>query len=159
MLISVRVRIPSGSLKNKNMISIYLDDQRIPTEHPNNGKWEVARNYEEFVSKVTSAGLENIDIISFDHDLDSSATSHFFKHVMSEYKIEYSQIKERTGLHAAIWLIDHASELDLALPQCYSHSANPIGASNIIGVINLYNYTRKKPQSCIRARWAHIKKK
>ena len=139
------------------MVSIYLDDQRTPIEHPNNGKWTVVRNHADFCFEVERIGMDNIDIISFDHDLDPSATTHFFNHTIKEYQIDYSQIEEKTGYHSAMWLIEYARSLDMNLPQCYVHSANPIGAANIMGPINLYNYLRRIPQSCIRVRWKHYK--
>ena len=48
---------------------IYLDDVRTPTD----SSWVVVRNYDEFVNKVTEIGLENIELISLDHDLGDSA--------------------------------------------------------------------------------------
>ena len=44
---------------------IYLDDIRTPVDK----QWMVVRNYDEFVDKVTEIGLENIELISLDHDL------------------------------------------------------------------------------------------
>ena len=38
---------------------IYLDDVRIP----NDPRWTVVKNYDEFVAKVTEIGLENIELI------------------------------------------------------------------------------------------------
>ena len=51
--------------------SIYLDDVRTPI--PGDVDWIVVRSYDEFVSKVTEIGLDNIDLISLDHDLGDSA--------------------------------------------------------------------------------------
>ena len=47
------------------MTRIYLDDERTPIY----GGWIVVRNYDEFVKKINELGLNNIDVISFDHDL------------------------------------------------------------------------------------------
>ena len=57
---------------------IYLDDVRTPHSINNewdygNPEWTVVRSYDEFVAKVTEVGLENIDLISLDHDLGDSA--------------------------------------------------------------------------------------
>ena len=57
---------------------IYLDDVRTPIS-PNNTwvdgiqEWTVVRSYEEFVSKVNEIGLNNIELISLDHDLGDTA--------------------------------------------------------------------------------------
>lgn len=48
------------------MTKIYLDDIRTPVD----SSWLVVRNYYEFVETVSKIGLENIEIISLDHDLD-----------------------------------------------------------------------------------------
>ena len=50
-------------------MKIYLDDVRIPTEKG----WTIVRTFDEFVSKVNDVGLENIKLISLDHDLDKTA--------------------------------------------------------------------------------------
>lgn len=140
-----------------NRISIYLDDIRIPTEHPDGGVWTIVRNYEDFVEIVSSTGLEMIDHISFDHDLDRSATEHFMLETLITYSIDYSKIKEKTGLDAAKWLILHSIETGKDLPKCWVHSANPIGAGHIIGHINLYLKKCKLPENCIRAKWNHTR--
>ena len=56
------------------MYRIYLDDVRTPT----GDNWIVVRNYDEFVNKVNEIGLENIDIISLDHDLGDTAMKEYF---------------------------------------------------------------------------------
>ena len=48
---------------------IYLDDVRTPIDKD----WVVVRSYEEFVNKVNEIGLENIHLISLDHDLGDTA--------------------------------------------------------------------------------------
>lgn len=136
------------------MISIYLDDQRTPIEPPSeNSEWVIARNYEDFVSLVEDVGLENIEIISFDHDLDRSATIHYLEYVRENYEIDYSKIEKPTGLDAAKWLISHSANIGEPIPKCYVHSANPIGSGNMMGLINLYLKNCKRPEDCIRIRW------
>jgi len=138
------------------MISIYLDDQRNPTESPSdNSEWIVVRNYKEFIEVIEREGLENVEIISLDHDLDYSATLHFVNEVRNTYTIDYSKIEKETGFDAAKWLIEHSKSTGVPLPQCYVHSANPIGCGNITGYINLYLKLCKRPETCIRIRWNH----
>jgi hypothetical protein len=43
---------------------IYLDDIRTPIDNT----WVIVRNYDEFITKVISIGLKNIEFISLDHD-------------------------------------------------------------------------------------------
>jgi len=136
------------------MISVYLDDLRTPIVPPSeNSNWIVVRNYEDFIDLVQSSGLDNIEIISMDHDLDTTATDHYMYEVRKNYTIDYSKIKEKTGLDAAKWLIQYSIESKKPLPKCYVHSANPIGAGNMMGQINLYLKLCKKPEDCIRIWW------
>ena len=44
---------------------IYLDDYRIPVDP----EWILVKDYDSFVEKVSEIGLENIEVISLDHDL------------------------------------------------------------------------------------------
>jgi hypothetical protein len=144
-------------VKKEPKASIYLDDFRIPLEHPKGNDWIVVKNFNEFVSKVTEIGLLNIDIISLDHDLDESSTDHYYSHVKSNYEIDYSKIKEKTGMDVVRWLVNHAEKNSLNLPQCYVHSANPIGAGNMMGYINLYLKKTRNPENCTRVRWKYKK--
>jgi hypothetical protein len=140
------------------MISIYLDDTRTPLEHPLGKEWMVVRDYDQFVDLVTKTGLNNVELISLDHDLGPLAIRHFFDNTRVNYTINYAFIRENTGMDAVNWLVDLARKSDLDLPQCYVHSANPIGCGNMMGHINMYNKERRKPQTCIRAKWKHVSK-
>jgi hypothetical protein len=115
-------------------VKIYLDDIRIPVEDG----WTVVRNFEEFKTAVQTAGLENIECISFDHDLGESAMDEYFRNVRPNYKLEYENITEKTGYDCAKWLVDYAISNKTVIPQVYIHSANPVGAANIFGYINNY---------------------
>jgi hypothetical protein len=81
---------------------IYLDDIRTPIEED----WVVCRNYDEFVDKVKEIGLDNIEIISLDHDLGETAIREYFKNVTTNYILNYDNIHERTGYDCAKWLVD-----------------------------------------------------
>ena len=59
------------------MNRIYLDDVRTPVE----GNWIVVRNYQEFVDKVNELGLDNIELVSLDHDLGDTAMAEYFNNV------------------------------------------------------------------------------
>ena len=44
---------------------------------------------------------------------------------------------------------------NIPLPQIYVHSANPIGAANMMGYINNYLMNCKLPQTCVRVQINH----
>lgn len=152
------------------MVKIYLDDVRTPIDED----WIVVRNYEEFVSTVTRFGLQNIDVISLDHDLGETAMNEYYNNVRHNYKIDYDNIVEKTGLDCAKWLINHyydnhysnikytdrrnKKSSPIIFPKIYTHSANPIGSANIMGYVNNFFMNEGQPQDCIRVRIEHYVK-
>jgi hypothetical protein len=132
------------------MIKIYLDDVRTPLDLD----WIVVRNYDEFISKVTEIGLENIELISLDHDLGDTAMIEWRRNVYHNYTLDYNNITEKTGMDCAKWLVDQW--LDGApVVEVVVHSANAIGSANIMGYINNYKHVSKLPQNCVRVRIEH----
>ena len=75
------------------MVKIYLDDLRTPVDKD----WIVVRNYDEFTKKVLEVGLDNIELISLDHDLGDTAMAEYYKNVAPNYKLDYDNITEMTG--------------------------------------------------------------
>lgn len=150
---------------------IYLDDIRTPKQGPVEGvEWTVVRNYQEFVDAIKSIGLENIHIISLDHDLGDSAMSEYFNNVSPNFKLDYNNIKEKTGYDCAKFLVDYyyqqnpsRREMDrferrsipTKFPTVYVHSANPIGSANIMGYINNFFMNEGQPQTCVRVHIDH----
>jgi hypothetical protein len=134
---------------------IYLDDVRTPIQDILDINWIVVRNYDEFVSKITEIGLDNIELISLDHDLGDSAMAEFFRNVSPNYHLDYSNITEKTGMDCAKWIVNHSIETGIKLPRIYTHSANPIGSANIMGYINNFLMKNKLPQDCIRVQIKH----
>jgi len=152
---------------------IYLDDFRIPINGesdplPQYGDWILVKNFTEFCREVEEKGLENIAVISLDHDLDESAMKEYFNNVSPNYTLNYNNILEKTGLDCAKWLVDHyydnyvtqGSRLEkkksgIIFPEVYTHSANPIGSGNIMGYINNFLMNEGQAQSCVRARFPH----
>jgi hypothetical protein len=137
-------------MKNKK-IYLYLDDVRIPTE----GEWEVVRNYDEFVAHIKLNGLENYEVISLDHDLGESAMQEYYTNTKPNFSLDYNNIKEKTGMDCARFLVAESMTKSIPLPQIYVHSANPIGSSNIIGYINNYFRNQKMPEICIKVNIEH----
>lgn len=127
-------------------MKLFLDDYRSPDDCLkymykrvgannliyNDQDWIVVRNYPEFVELIERTKLEDIELISFDHDL---ADEHYHKN-MQEGKINYSgesfnKDYNKTGYHCAKWLINYCLKNKLPLPQTVVHSMNPVGTENI----------------------------
>ena len=146
---------------------IYLDDVRTPV----NTDWVVVRSYDEFVEKVRELGLENIEVISLDHDLGDTAMNEYFNNVSPNYTLDYSNIEEKTGMDCAKWLVDYYYDhynlsedlisrkskklIGITFPKVYTHSANPIGSANIMGYINNFLMNEAQQQDCVRVTIEH----
>lgn len=143
------------------MNRIYLDDIRTPVDKD----WIVVRNYEQFCEKVLELGLENIDVISLDHDLGPSAMQEYFQNVHPNYTLDYNNIAEKTGMDCAKWLVQHFYEKyppttlvrggKINFPKVYVHSANPIGSGNMMGYINNFLMNEGQYQTCVRVQIEH----
>lgn len=132
------------------MTKIYLDDIRTPVD----SSWLVVRNYYEFVETVSKIGLENIEIISLDHDLDQSAMAEWHNNVYHNYTLNYDNIIERTGMDCVKWLVEQWN-LGKPVVPVVVHSANAIGSGNMTGYINNYRHINRLPQNCIRVQIEH----
>jgi hypothetical protein len=131
-------------------IRIYLDDVRTPIEEG----WTVVRDYEQFVSTIMYHGLENIEVISLDHDLGDTAMKEWHNNVYHNYKLDYDNITEKTGMDCAKWLVEQWMD-GQPLVDVFTHSANAIGSANIMGYINNYRHINRLPQNCVRVRIEH----
>ena len=114
---------------------IYLDDVRTPIEKDH---WVIVRSYDEFVEKINEIGLENIDMISLDHDLGDTAMAEWHRNVYHNYELNYDNITEKTGMDCAKWLVEYCTENGLPMPIYLIHSANPVGADNIRAILKRY---------------------
>lgn len=148
-------------------IQIYLDDIRTPV----NPEWVVVRSYDEFVEKVRELGLENIEVISLDHDLGDTAMNEYFNNVSPNYTLDYSNIEEKTGMDCAKWIVNYYYDnynlaedlisrkskkiIGITFPKVYTHSANPIGSANIMGYINNFLMNEAQQQDCVRVTIEH----
>ena len=132
--------------------NIYLDDVRTPipnTSTHDTPEWTVVRSYDEFVAKITELGLENIALISLDHDLGDSAMKEWYTNVHKNYTLDYNNITEKTGMDCTKWLVEQWMN---GAPVCrvMVHSANAIGSANMMGYINNYKHINRLPQDCER---------
>jgi hypothetical protein len=135
----------------KEKMRLYLDDVRTPKDTD----WEVVRSYDEFVAHIRLHGLENYELISLDHDLGDTAMNEYYNNVHPNYTLDYSNIKEKTGMDCAKFLVAESMTNGIPLPAIYVHSANPIGSANIMGYINNYFMNCRLPQGCIRVKIEH----
>lgn len=148
------------------MKKIYLDDVRTPIQ----GDWVIVRNYDEFVKKVREIGLKNIDLISLDHDLGDTAMEEYYKNVSPNFKLDYNNIKEKTGYDVAKWLVNNfyyeneerinmsrneKKRTKFTFPLIYVHSANPIGSGNIMGYVNNFLMNEGQTQTCVKVQIPH----
>jgi hypothetical protein len=145
---------------------IYLDDIRTPIEKD----WLVVRNFHEFVDLINKVGLNNVELISLDHDLGDTAMNEYYNNVKTNYTLDYDNIEEKTGYDAAKFLVNHFYSINehrinmsrsekksnkMYFPKVVVHSANPIGSGNITGIINNFYMNEGQPQTCVRVNIEH----
>ena len=106
---------------------IYCDDLRTPF----NDRWTIVRDFYQFIDTVESIGLENIAIISLDHDLGL-----------------FPGKAEKTGYDCAKWLVNLSMDRNISLPQIFVHSSNTVGTFNIINYVNNYLHFCGLPETC-----------
>ena len=58
-------------------------------------------------------------------------------------------------MDCARWLVAESMNTKIPLPAIYVHSANPIGAANIMGYVNNYFRNCKLPEVCTKVNIEH----
>ncbi|KAB8153054.1 hypothetical protein EZY14_011790 [Kordia sp. TARA_039_SRF] len=102
--------------------NLFLDDIRVPEmvyRNPEEYNFVIVRTYEKFVAYIKANGLPKY--ISFDNDLGLNADGNVAE----------------DGYAAAKWLV-YNSGLDLRNLEFYVHSANPVAAKQIEGLLTNY---------------------
>jgi hypothetical protein len=108
----------------------YLYDQKVDLCQASNiHNWVIVRDYDEFTSMIRNGGIPTV--VSFDHDLHFEHMRHYYDVTSVCGVVEYGNLKYKTGLACAQYLIDACREKDVPLPRCYVHSANEWGRENI----------------------------
>jgi hypothetical protein len=100
--------------------SMYLDDLRFPKTTKN---WIVVRSYQEAIDMILDYGMPAY--LSFDHDLGDNVKS---------------------GFDLAKWIVESSLDNIITIPDHFEfnvHSANPVGAENIDGLLTQYLETLK----------------
>lgn len=117
--------------------NIFLDDERYPKDVTWVDlplvEWTIVRSYNDFVKLIEQNGLPAS--VSFDHDL---ADEHYRAYIESlqaaspeERRINYDELKEKTGYDCAKYLADYCIDKRCQIPVYYVHTMNPIGRGNI----------------------------
>lgn len=124
-------------------MKIFLDDIREPysTHHVKLplGPWEVVRNYDEFVKKITDYFDEMgvlPSFISFDFDLTEESYLAYKWGEITQEEFERVEINSKTGLDCAQWLVDFCINKKCFLPNYMIHSMNKRGGENIKNLLN-----------------------
>ena len=111
------------------MKKLFLDDIRtidMVYEPGMEDQFDIVRNYKDFVEYIKENGLPNY--ISFDNDLGLDSNGNLAP----------------DGYAAAKWLV-YESGCDLRNLKFYVHSANPVAAEQIKGLLNNYiNHLRSE---------------
>lgn len=111
------------------MKKLFLDDVRtidMIYDPSMISQFDIVRTYDAFIDYITTNGLP--DFISFDNDLGLDENGNVAP----------------DGLAAAKWLV-YESNLDLSNLEFKVHSANPVAAEQIKGLLNNYlTYLKKK---------------
>jgi hypothetical protein len=122
---------------------LFLDDVRNPGDVTwvtlPEGPWVVLRDYHAFCDHIMEHG--GPEFVTFDHDL---ADEHYRPSMYNpdrHYSNYYTDgtFKEKTGFECAKWLVNRCFINKLPFPAYAVHTKNPIGAENIVGIIESYN--------------------
>ena len=122
----------------KNQKNLFLDDQRWPRDvcwmniDYTSYEWEIVRDFEQFKKALDE---KTYDFISFDHDLDRSASYECVLSLSNKTEYNYSKVKERTGRDCAIYLMAKCINEGRDLPKYAVHSLNKQGSANIIDIL------------------------
>lgn len=124
--------------------NLFLDDLRNPdvcSKYTNNPiydkvRWEIVRNYDQFVTFVTANGLP--EIVSFDHDLADEHYNEDMYNGSEVYNKHYETFIEKTGHDCVKWMVDYCLDNKKPFPIWYIHSMNPTGSENMKGLILNY---------------------
>jgi hypothetical protein len=126
-------------MKTNIKYNLFLDDdeRRIPNKLTWIAlpmvDWTIVRTYDDFVNIIETQGMP--EIVSLDHDLGDTAYQEYFRAVTNGGKLNYANIKEKTGYDCAMFLANYCIDNHIALPVYYVHSMNGPGCQNIESVM------------------------
>lgn len=92
------------------------------------------KNYDDFVNHIKFKGIP--DMISFDHDLGEDIAREKVRMGTSKKQARKQKKEVKSGFDCAKWLVDYCIDNQTPIPHFGVHSANPVGAENIRGLLN-----------------------
>jgi len=92
------------------------------------------KNFDEFVNHIKFEGIP--DMISFDHDLGEDVAKERVLGGMSKRQARIKKRETKSGYDCTKWLVDYCLDNEIPIPHFVVHSANPVGAENIRGLLN-----------------------
>ena len=128
-------------------MNIYLDDVRTPKEEG----WIVVRDYYQFVNKIQEIGLENINLISLDHDLGDKAMREYFNNVSKNYKLDYDK-----KLIDIYWIVNNSNDNSLQLLHDFKNKYNKEYNSINIEIYNNSDIPAETRSTQIREKYIYI---
>ena len=129
---------PGGIERARTCARALMDARALECYTRPGVEWHWAKSYAEFVAWVRGNGMP--DVLAFDHDLDPDAYKLFAKNGgYVDRPIDYSEYKEKTGYHCALWLVDYCLDTGAKLPaEFHAHSMNPRGRENIVSLLRRF---------------------
>lgn len=129
--------------------NVFLDDVRSPKDgflynvgkmlcvHTGipDFKWDVVRNYEDFVELLENKGMP--DVVSFDCDLSMEHMRHFVNVTQHTGVYEWENFQNKCGVHCAMYMKDKIKKSGNR-PIIYIHSANHVGREIIAEILKDY---------------------
>lgn len=126
------------SIFRKQIRNLFLDDERWPVNVTwvdfdyNSSDWLVVRTYDQFVEAIENNSP--FEIISFDHDLDRSASLECVRSMTHDEEYDYSRVKAKTGRDCAAFLKQKCNS-GYPHPKYLIHSLNSKGTKNIRDIL------------------------
>ena len=126
------------------MYKLFLDDERKPVNAAHytgddcyfEENWIIACTFKEFFEIIEEKGMP--ELISFDHDLDSS----HYEFAVADY-IPYEKIMTETGFHILLALMMYCYKNNVELPEIKIHTMNITGEKNLKNLISVYKTVLK----------------
>lgn len=141
-------------------MNIFLDDIRFPNEvavYTKNSvysyNWVIVRNYEQFV-KACKDYWQDIQRISFDHDLGEDEAKELVAKGVSKRKARATKKLCKSGMDCAKWFIEYIDKKRIQLPNILVHSQNPVGRENILSLFA--SYKKHKQLLIVHENWNEI---
>lgn len=135
--------------KRDSPLAVHNEKRGMGLDMGKSNQWVYARNYNEFINLVSS-NFDQVDLISFDHDIDS------WEDILNDGSLTPI---EKTGKDAAQYVIDFCIDNNKVLPNWFVHSDNSSGNSNIRNLLVnfMFRYEKRIPQMVNAFGWVNGK--